>query len=547
LGISVILFSARRFRQNLKTFYMLPCALTDATTVRIMVGVADEAGNLVQTDEVRKVQTNEAGDRLVSLNLLNYIFCPETAAFTAQPKGHGGVPECEAELTRIREAYAGDWALRAAEGPGLSPAAAKGALQGGVQGRNEIEIEIPTILEGCQNEFYTIFYIYQFAAVLLAFFWDYVTVGLMQWSNGTIFYIYQIAAVILAFFWDYVTVGLMQFAAVLLAFLWEYVTVGLMQCALVLACGVIKVWTERQQRLELHAISMINELVWTKRSDKWRRLVCAELCVGDVVCLGNDGGDGKDEEEGCVGDVVCLVNDGGDGKDEEEEGGGGGVMIAADAILVAGACVVDESMLTGETAKRRVFVCGKEEEEDEGSSWVMIAADAILVAGACVVDESMLTGETDEAERGSSGVMIAADAILVAGACVVDQCMLTGETTKSRVLVCPVIEGDAILIAGACVVDESMLTGETMPMQKFPVEPDARPRHPDSSDGKKVFLFSGTHLLHATGAPTHMMPDDVEEGVVAVVTHVGARSTRGALFRTLLFGSPLEFQAILPR
>lgn len=39
-------------------------------------------------------------------------------------------------------------------------------------------------------------------------------------------------------------------------------------------------------------------------------------------------------------------------------------------------------------------MCGKEEEEDEGSSWVMIAADAILVAGACVVDESMLTGET---------------------------------------------------------------------------------------------------------------------------------------------------------
>ena len=196
----------------------------------------------------------------------------------------------------------------------------------------------------------------------------------------------------------------------LLALFWDYVSVALMQLALVLASGVFKVWTERQQRLELRAMATINELVWSRRAEGWVRLPCAELCVGDAVCLVN--------------------GDGGDGAADDDSAGGGGVLVAADCMLAA----------------------------------------------------------------------------------------------------------------GACVVDESMLTGETMPIQKFPAEDDARPRDPDASGGKKVYLFSGTHLLHATGAPQEALPPGVSEGALAVVSHVGARSTRGALFRTLLFGAPLQLQ-----
>jgi len=146
LGIAAILFTARRFRQRLKTFYMAPCALVDATVVRIMVDVADEAGNLVRTDEVCRVQRNDAGDRLVALNLLTYVFCPASEAFTAEPKGRGGVPREEAERTRVRQTFTGAWAHAALRAPGLSRDAARGALQG-AQGRNEVLIHVPSIWE----------------------------------------------------------------------------------------------------------------------------------------------------------------------------------------------------------------------------------------------------------------------------------------------------------------------------------------------------------------------------------------------------------------
>ena len=166
-------------------------------------------------------------------------------------------------------------------------------------------------------------------------------------------------------------------------------------------------YTERQQRLKLRDMATISELVWSRRSGSWAQLPCADLCVGDVVC-------------------VC-------------------VSYAADG-----------------------------------------AGDS-------------------EAEEVAKGALLAADAIVV---------------------------------EGSAVVDESLLTGETMPIQKFAVGEDERKRDPQASEDKKHFLYAGTQLLHAAGAAA--LPGGVVDGAIAVVSHVGARSCRGELLRTLLFGAPLK-------
>eukprot|EP00960_Hanusia_phi_P040346 754406-Hanusia_phi.AAC.2 len=58
------------------------------------------------------------------------------------------------------------------------------------------------------------------------------------------------------------------------------------------------------------------------------------------------------------------------------------------------------------------------------------------------------------------------------------------------------------------------------------------------------FLFAGTCLLHAGGADQSDLPDQVSEGGLAIVTHVGPRSTRGILLRTLLFGSSTRLHIV---
>ncbi|KAF4664619.1 hypothetical protein FOL47_005042 [Perkinsus chesapeaki] len=106
---------------------------------------------------------------------------------------------------------------------------------------------------------------------------------------------------------------------------------------------------------------------------------------------------------------------------------------------------------------------------------------------------------------------------------------------------------DAMVVRGNAVVDESLLTGETMPIQKFNVpgpsaDPDSAdmPRSKDT-ENKKHYVFAGTKLLSATGAPKEDLPTDSSgTGCLLVVTHTSAETLRGSLLRTLLFGAPLK-------
>ena len=342
VGTFCVLSAVRAFRDELTTFYMAPCALADASHVRMRCTVHDESGNPVKSQGVLQVRENEDALRFLEWQLLRLVFCPQIGAFTAHPAAQDGEKQ-DAALT-------GRWAYSMVESGGLTTALASKLIRG-VHGPNEISIEVPGVLQGCVAEFYNMFYIYQLFAITISFYWDYVSVGLMFMT-------------------------------------------------LVLICGFIKVYTERQQRLKLREMARINERVWCKRAGAWAQLPCADLCVGDVVC-------------------VCAASD-------------------------------------------------------------------------------------DGAQHGAA-VLLAADAM--------------------------VVEGNAV-------VDESLLTGETMPIQKFQVARDSAPRCPESSEDKKIFLFAGTQLLHATGGS--QLPSHVPEGAIAVVSHVGPRSCRGGLLRTLLFGAPLK-------
>jgi len=341
IGTFCILATVRAYRDELTTFYMSPCSLQVAAHVRIHCVVPDESGNPVSSQGVLIVQVNEDGLQYLEWQLLRLVFCPTTMAYTASPADSG-----------VRQGQiSGKWAASMVEKGGLTADDAT-KLMRGVQGTNEISIEVPRVWQGCVAEFYNMFYIYQLFAITISFYWDYVSVGLM-------------------------------FAT------------------LVLICGFIKVYTERQQRLKLREMATMNERVWCQRAGTWAQLPCADLCVGDVIC-------------------VCISHD---------------------------------------------------RNSDSDESHVLLAADAVMVQGNAVVDESLLTGES-------------------------------------------------------------------MPIQKFEVSTDSCDSNCEASEDKKLFLFAGTQLLHATGGKN--LPATVPDGAIAVVAHVGPRSCRGGLLRTLLFGAPLK-------
>jgi magnesium-transporting ATPase (P-type) len=112
----------------------------------------------------------------------------------------------------------------------------------GVQGANEITVDVPSFGASCVEEFWTAFYVYQIYAGLICFFWDFISVGLMM-------------------------------------------------MLLVFASGLFKVVTERMQRLKLKRMASIDANVWAKRDGGWLKVHCRQLCVGDLLCVTSDGAD----------------------------------------------------------------------------------------------------------------------------------------------------------------------------------------------------------------------------------------------------------------
>jgi hypothetical protein len=161
IGTFCVLSVVRAYRDVLTTFYMSPCALADASHVRIVCVMPDESGNPVTSQGVVRVLVNDDGLQYVEWQLLRLVYCPTREAFTASPEAHGD---------ETPQSVTGQWAESMVQAGGLTAAVAE-KLMRGAQGTNEISIEVPNVLQGCMSEFFNMFYIYQLFAITISFYW----------------------------------------------------------------------------------------------------------------------------------------------------------------------------------------------------------------------------------------------------------------------------------------------------------------------------------------------------------------------------------------
>mmetsp|Transcript_44124 Transcript_44124/g.71834 ORF Transcript_44124/g.71834 Transcript_44124/m.71834 type:complete len:1218 (+) Transcript_44124:80-3733(+) len=98
----------------------------------------------------------------------------------------------------------------------------------------------------------------------------------------------------------------------------------------------------------------------------------------------------------------------------------------------------------------------------------------------------------------------------------------------------PVV-ADMVLLSGECVVDESMLTGESTPLAKQPLPCLERPDAVYNPDHHKTYsLYCGSRVMQAKSAPG--------QPVLALVMRTGYYTSKGQLFRSILFPKPLKFK-----
>ena len=122
---------------------------------------------------------------------------------------------------------------------------------------------------------------------------------------------------------------------------------------------------------------------------------------------------------------------------------------------------------------------------------------------------------------------------------------------------------DMALVQGECVMDESSLTGESVPIVKVPlplVTSEGHPEgvHPERNKGN--MLFAGSKFIQLKSkknwlaeqtnkspgynpvATTDEQQENNKEMVIAIVTASGFASTKGELFRSILFPNRIDFK-----
>ena len=199
-------------------YFMTPCDLADCDHVVVTQSSEDESGALSKFQILAPVQTTRDGKRFFDFHLRRYFWSIDR--FQAAHAFHSASPT----LAEIRNCA------------GLSSTAAA-ALRDRI-GDNSIDIPVPSFTRTVIAEFSTFFYAYQFLAIWIPLYWDYVTLSIFQ-------------------------------------------------ICLITSAGMLKVFLERKRRLELKALVSICAVVQVKRDGQWQQIPSESLVPGDLVKIEN--------------------------------------------------------------------------------------------------------------------------------------------------------------------------------------------------------------------------------------------------------------------
>ena len=229
----------RIFRENLRTFFMMPESLAEASHVKIsqvMIDSSDPRGDMaIRHEEILEVSTDNSRN-------FDFLLC----RFTWSNSGKFVPGSCFDKFgpkgTELEEIY---------NDGGLGPATLLDRKR--CFGRNEIVMQIPSLLRMTIHELSSFFYIYQISACWLPFYWDYISVGFLT-------------------------------------------------LVLVLTSAMIKIIMERREKTMLHSMATLHGSVWAKREGVWGQIQSEEIVVGELVCVTAD-------EDGTAKEILadCVV------------------------------------------------------------------------------------------------------------------------------------------------------------------------------------------------------------------------------------------------
>jgi predicted P-type ATPase len=219
----LIAVCCRIFRNQLLTFYMLPCELRSAICVQMTQVVVDRnfSKNETAVNHQETIEVHYDEIRYVDFLLRRYIWSEDRKAFVHR-------------LVFTENAPMGSEAAVILHRGGSDMNSVKNRRS--YVGKNDIVFNVPSLLRMAVEEISSFFYIYQICSCWLPAYWDYLTVALLT-------------------------------------------------LVLVLVSATIKIRMEYKQKLLLRDMATLKGRVWVKRELSWALLESEDLVPGDLICL----------------------------------------------------------------------------------------------------------------------------------------------------------------------------------------------------------------------------------------------------------------------